>query len=331
MPERVSCDKIWDLLSEYADGVASPEDARLVEDHIAHCESCASALRFLRETAQLLSSPSDIEPPDGLREAIFRVAAGTNGKPIRRRRPVLPMLLRGTALAASGAAAVMVLAYLAVPRIPVPRLAAGPSTVRPMRADAHPGSETGGDVAAVNIPLPSPYLAPSASGVARSSTPKLVMASARKLRPGLTRSVKPSVSAVTPAMMSDAIGKEPGASESTSAARARADAALSVTERLLRLASAVGSAVPDERTAAKPIPTQSHLAPVATGPARQTKAAGTVVRLVAGSVPSPSTVATIADLRSELRSAQADTLPRLDESVRRDRGTLSVDLVRSRF
>ena len=43
------CDIIRDLLPVYADGLASPETVRLVETHLADCESCRALLDQMRE------------------------------------------------------------------------------------------------------------------------------------------------------------------------------------------------------------------------------------------------------------------------------------------
>lgn len=71
MDRTVSCDSVWDSLSEYADGLASPSVSTTVENHVAICESCARDLAFMHQTATVLSTVPEVAPPVGLREAIF--------------------------------------------------------------------------------------------------------------------------------------------------------------------------------------------------------------------------------------------------------------------
>jgi anti-sigma factor RsiW len=73
MNRVTECEAIWDFLSAYADGEATPEEARIVETHIAACPECARDLQFMQETAQMLAHTPEIAPPPGLREAIFAV------------------------------------------------------------------------------------------------------------------------------------------------------------------------------------------------------------------------------------------------------------------
>lgn len=83
MSRVTECEAIWDLLSAYADGEVTPEEARTVETHIAVCPECARDLQFMRETSQLLAHTPEIAPPPGLREAIFAV---TTRRPTWRER-----------------------------------------------------------------------------------------------------------------------------------------------------------------------------------------------------------------------------------------------------
>ena len=65
------CDKILTLLDDYADGALSPEDSRVVKEHLFSCVSCAAALEEIhRLLAHAASLPRSIEPPRDLWKGI---------------------------------------------------------------------------------------------------------------------------------------------------------------------------------------------------------------------------------------------------------------------
>lgn len=68
---NTTCDGIWDALSAYADGAASPKEVELVEGHIVACATCARDLAFMRETTLSLGNVPEVMPPPYLREAIL--------------------------------------------------------------------------------------------------------------------------------------------------------------------------------------------------------------------------------------------------------------------
>jgi anti-sigma factor RsiW len=107
----MSCDEVWDLLSVYADGEATPEETAMVENHIAVCADCARDLKFMQSTALVLQDTPEVEPPADLREAIF---AATINRPTLQerfaaavRRTLSPVPVRYGAVAAAGAAAAL--------------------------------------------------------------------------------------------------------------------------------------------------------------------------------------------------------------------------------
>jgi hypothetical protein len=69
--QMTPCDSVWDLLSLYADGEASPVERDLVERHVDRCESCALDLQFLREAATVLARTPLVSPPPDLKQAIL--------------------------------------------------------------------------------------------------------------------------------------------------------------------------------------------------------------------------------------------------------------------
>ena len=55
---KVTCKVIQDLLPLYHDGVASPDTAALVEEHLKDCEACQEEFHKLQEAVDLaLPSP----------------------------------------------------------------------------------------------------------------------------------------------------------------------------------------------------------------------------------------------------------------------------------
>ena len=71
MKKCTSCESMWDQLSAYVDGMLPPDKARHIEEHVAGCSSCAMDLRFLRNTAAMLSDMPAIDPPLTLRQSIL--------------------------------------------------------------------------------------------------------------------------------------------------------------------------------------------------------------------------------------------------------------------
>ncbi|MEP6756896.1 MAG: anti-sigma factor [Chthonomonadales bacterium] len=66
-----NCDKIWDTLSLYADGVASDTERATVDAHVAECSSCAADLEFMVQTSRMMEEEPHVAPPAHLRDAIL--------------------------------------------------------------------------------------------------------------------------------------------------------------------------------------------------------------------------------------------------------------------
>lgn len=64
------CQRVRSLLSAYMDGEADPADSRMVEDHLAGCAECSREFALLRDTARMLATTPEVEPPAGLLEQI---------------------------------------------------------------------------------------------------------------------------------------------------------------------------------------------------------------------------------------------------------------------
>lgn len=67
----MKCDSIWELLSVYADAETTPQEAMMVESHIAECSECARDLEFMKSASMNLSALDEVEPPINLRESIL--------------------------------------------------------------------------------------------------------------------------------------------------------------------------------------------------------------------------------------------------------------------
>jgi hypothetical protein len=122
-PEPLSSDQeddaLWDMLSAYVDGEATPEEAAHVEAMLRTDPAYARQREFLQMTAESARSYVEIEPPESLRAAIF--AATTHRPTLARRlaagwsdlrRALAPGALRyGLPAGALAAAAVLVVAF----------------------------------------------------------------------------------------------------------------------------------------------------------------------------------------------------------------------------
>lgn len=60
------CREVLPILSEYVDGELHAKEVALVEEHLAHCSSCAKVVGQLKQLTSVLSSTREIEPPSFL-------------------------------------------------------------------------------------------------------------------------------------------------------------------------------------------------------------------------------------------------------------------------
>jgi hypothetical protein len=113
---KMNCDTVWDLLSVYADGEATPEGAAMVESHIAACADCARDLAFMQSAQAALIGVPEVEPPATLQAAILAATVNRPTFPQRMadavRRTLAPAPVRYGAIAAAGAAAAITFAAL---------------------------------------------------------------------------------------------------------------------------------------------------------------------------------------------------------------------------
>lgn len=69
--EKMTCERIKELLSDYINGVLSQSEKALVEKHIEVCASCRAELRKLERMKSILASLPVLEPPPGFTQRVL--------------------------------------------------------------------------------------------------------------------------------------------------------------------------------------------------------------------------------------------------------------------
>jgi Putative zinc-finger/Predicted integral membrane protein (DUF2275) len=67
----MECQDIRKNLSAYLEGVASPEDQELIDQHLASCRACSTALYELNRTGEVLKNLKEVEPPPWMTKEIM--------------------------------------------------------------------------------------------------------------------------------------------------------------------------------------------------------------------------------------------------------------------
>ncbi len=77
-PNRLTCEEVFARLDDFLDRELSPEEMRLVEEHIETCAACASEHRFERQVVDSVRAKLQrIELPAAVRQSILaRLASG---------------------------------------------------------------------------------------------------------------------------------------------------------------------------------------------------------------------------------------------------------------
>jgi hypothetical protein len=115
----VDCSKVSDFLSEYVDDQLDPASKRLVEEHMASCESCAAELASLQAYLGTMAAMEKMSAPEGFLAAVHeRIEQPSVFERITKwlfypLRIKLPMELAGIALATL----LLVFAYQKTPRL----------------------------------------------------------------------------------------------------------------------------------------------------------------------------------------------------------------------
>jgi hypothetical protein len=77
MPEEgagrpvMECQDIRKNLSAYLEGMVSPEDQELIDQHLASCRACSTALYELNRTGEVLKNLKEVEPPPWMTQKIM--------------------------------------------------------------------------------------------------------------------------------------------------------------------------------------------------------------------------------------------------------------------
>ncbi len=67
----MECQEIRKNLSAYLEGMASPEDQELIDQHLASCRACSAALYELNRTGEVLKNLKEVEPPPWMTKKIM--------------------------------------------------------------------------------------------------------------------------------------------------------------------------------------------------------------------------------------------------------------------
>jgi len=71
----MTCDRIEELLTAYADGELASDVRADIERHLKACPDCAALLSSLRSADSALAGFPEIEPPADLREKLYAIPA----------------------------------------------------------------------------------------------------------------------------------------------------------------------------------------------------------------------------------------------------------------
>ena len=67
----MECQDIRKNLSAYLEGMVSPEDQELIDQHLASCRACSAALYELNRTGEVLKNLKEVEPPPWMTQKIM--------------------------------------------------------------------------------------------------------------------------------------------------------------------------------------------------------------------------------------------------------------------
>ena len=67
----MECHDIRKNLFAYQEGLVSPEDQELMDQHLASCRACSTALYELNRTGEALKNLKEVEPPPWMMQRIM--------------------------------------------------------------------------------------------------------------------------------------------------------------------------------------------------------------------------------------------------------------------
>ncbi len=68
----ISCEQVWQEVSNYLDGEVAPDLRAAIDDHIRGCQRCAAVVNGTRNVVQLYSDERMLEMPVGLSQRLRR-------------------------------------------------------------------------------------------------------------------------------------------------------------------------------------------------------------------------------------------------------------------
>lgn len=67
----MECRDVRKNLSAYLEGMVSPEDKELIDQHLGSCRACSKALYELNRTGEVIRNLPEVEPPPGMKQKIM--------------------------------------------------------------------------------------------------------------------------------------------------------------------------------------------------------------------------------------------------------------------
>ena len=311
---RMDCDRVWDLLSVYADGEADSNETTIVVEHISCCTTCARDLEFMQGTSAAVQAETQVAPPAAMRQAILNA---TIYKPTMQerfasaiRRSFSQSPVRYGALATAGAAAALTLTAIRPGVTPGLIPATGVAQTQ-VAADIEPGVLEGLGLEDL-MPNAMPGMATRQSGTSGARIRRTAIASTgRTGAPLATRAAAarngrtmPSVSAPTGTSLDDVDLDESAAGQDEMAA----------------VASPTMTAEPSLEPAAAPVNVPAVTA---------TMAPRIVLAASTGAV-NAGQIATLADMRKSL-NRRPNGLSTADLRQQARDGQVRIDLIKGSF
>jgi anti-sigma factor (TIGR02949 family) len=80
--DRYTCEEVFRRFDDFADRELTPDEMRLVEEHMAICERCAQEFAFEKSVlAQVRAKLNRVKAPPGLLSKISRALSEASGEP----------------------------------------------------------------------------------------------------------------------------------------------------------------------------------------------------------------------------------------------------------
>ncbi len=325
----MQCEKVWDLLSVYADGEATPQEAAIVETHIATCQDCARDLAFMRGTHDVLQDVPEVEPPATLRSAILAATVNRPSLPQRLalgvRKTLAPAPVRYGALAAAGAAAALTAVILTESSGPVLQTPSNPPIVAasPVQPHTQPSvTPERPEVDLLDVYEPPAATTRVAANVERRTSRRTLRMAQQPVRTALRSTSKPSfVRAASKGNPTAATAPEITASDDLHQ-------------------PAGGAALTNETIASDPEPTTRIIASSSENPSTPASSASggadmnrsaRIVLTASAVALDPQQVATLADLRRSLAHGSSEDRVHSGLPTRPRDKQIRVDVLRSSF